>query len=164
MARSGSSNIRQMPPAAVLGETPDRIGFRVTMVHLGLSADLIPRLNRLGLTSPSRMTALFHIRANPGCSQIELGEFTGLSRPGTMTMVNQLEGNGLVERRAGADARTNALFITPAGQEALARAVEETNANEELFFGVLDRDEQAVLRGLLEKVINGIEGERRRTA
>ena len=74
-----------MPPSLVLGEGPERIGLRVTMVQLAVYADLTPRLNALGLTSPSRMTALFHIRANPGCSQSELAEFTGLSRASAVT-------------------------------------------------------------------------------
>lgn len=153
-----SSNIRQMPPSLVLGEGPERLGLRVTMVQLAVYADLTPRLNGLGLTSPSRMTALFHIRANPGCSQSELAEFTGLSRASAVTMVDQLEKTGLVERRAGADARTNALFITGAGETAVAGAVEATRINEDLVFGFLAPEERGSLRALLDKVISHIEG------
>src|SRR3982750_3041556 len=98
--RPANSNIRQMPPALVLEEGPERIGLRVTMVQLAIYADLTPRLNNLGLTSPSRMTALLPIRANPGCSQSELAEYTGLSRASAVTMVDQLQATGLVERRA----------------------------------------------------------------
>jgi DNA-binding MarR family transcriptional regulator len=157
---SANSNIRQMPPSPVLGEGPERIGLRVTMVQLAVYADLTPRLNALGLTSPSRMTALFHIRANPGSSQSELAEFTGLSRASAVTMVDQLEQTGLVERRSGADARTNALFITPGGEEAVARATEETRINEELIFGTLSTEERTTLLRLLEKVIAHVEAVR----
>ena len=155
--RAVNSNLRQMPPSAVLREGPERLGLRVTMVQLAVYADLTPRLNALGLTSPSRMTALFHIRANPGCSQSELAEFTGLSRASAVTMVDQLGETGLVERRAGADARTNALFITDAGEDAVARAAEQTLANEEYIFGILSDDERRTLRGLLDRVIAHIE-------
>jgi DNA-binding MarR family transcriptional regulator len=159
---AGTSNIRQMPPSLVLAEGPERVGLRVTMVQLAVYADLTPRLNALGLTSPSRMTALFHIRANPGCSQSELAEFTGLSRASAVTMVDQLEKTGLVERRAGADARTNALFITEAGEDAVGKAAEQTRINEELIFGPLDANERATLARLLEKVIANIERSRTR--
>lgn len=165
-SRSANSNIRQMPPALVLEEGPERIGLRVTMVQLAVYADLTPRLNSLGLTSPSRMTALFHIRANPGCSQSELAEYTGLSRASAVTMVDQLEATGLVGRRAGADARTNALFITEAGENAVARSSEQTRINEELIFGTLSAGERGTLRRLLEKVISNVEtarAENRRT-
>jgi DNA-binding MarR family transcriptional regulator len=146
-----------MPPSLVLKESPDRLGLRVTMVQVAVFADLTPRLNVLGLTSPSRMTALFHIRANPGCSQSELAEYTGLSRASGVTMVDQLESNGLVERRAGTDARTNALFITAGGEDAVARAAEQTRINEELIFGVLSPGERATLAQLLEKIIANVE-------
>jgi DNA-binding MarR family transcriptional regulator len=146
-----------MPPALVLEEAPERIGLRVTMVQLGVYADLAPRLNGLGLTSPSRMTALFHIRANPGCSQSELAEYTGLSRASAVTMVDQLGATGLVERRPGANARTNALFITELGETALMRSSEQTRINEELIFGTLSAEERETLLRLLEKVIANIE-------
>ena len=156
----GSSNIRRMPPSLVLGEGPERLGLRVTMVQLAVYADLTPRLNALGLTSPSRMTALFHIRANPGCSQSELAEFTGLSRASAVTMVDQLEKSGLVQRRPGADARTNALFITEAGEGAVAGATDVTRINEDLIFGFLSAEERGTLRALLEKVISRVEEKR----
>lgn len=142
-----------MPPAKVLVEYPRRLGLRVTMVQLAIYADLIPRLSELGLTSPNRMTALLHVQANPGCSQSELAEFTGLSRASTMTMVDQLEQAGLVDRQAGPDARTNALFLTDAGRAAAERAVEQTSVNEDLIFASLSEGERQQLGDLLEKVI-----------
>ena len=154
---STASNIRQMPPSLVLKESPDRLGLRVTLVQVAVFADLTPRVNALGLTSPSRLTGLSHIRANPGCSQSELAEYTGLSRASAVTMVDQLEATGLVERRAGSDARTNALFITPRGEEAVAQAYEQTRINEELIFGILSPDERGTLAQLLEKIIANVE-------
>lgn len=146
-----------MPPSLVLKESPDRLGLRVTLVQVAIFADLTPRVNALGLTSPSRLTGLSHIRANPGCSQSELAEYTGLSRASAVTMVDQLEANGLVERRAGTDARTNALFITPAGEGAVAQAAEQTRINEELIFGILSPAERETLASLLEKIIANVE-------
>jgi DNA-binding MarR family transcriptional regulator len=146
-----------MPPSRVLKESPDRLGLRVTLVQLAVFADLTPRLNALGLTSPSRLTGLSHIRATPGCSQTELAEYTGLSRASAVTMVDQLEATGLVERRAGTDARTNALLITPAGEAAVAQAYDQTEINEELIFGVLSPAERGTLAQLLEKVIANVE-------
>ena len=151
------SNIRQMPPAAVLREAPERLGLRVTMMQLAIYADLTPRFAALGLTSPSRMTALLHIKAHPGCSQSELAQFTGLSRTSAMTMVEQLERAGFVERRAGANARTNALMLTDAGREALAGALAQSAINEERIFGVFSDDERATLVRLLEKGIGHVE-------
>ena len=151
------ANIRQMPPPNALAEAPERLGLRVTMVQLAVYADLSPRLTGLGLSSPSRMTALLHIRAHPGCSQSELAEFTGLSRPSAATMVGQIEAAGFVKRRPGADGRTNALFLTEAGAAAIDRSHEQTAANEARIFGTLTAGERETLRQLLEKVIFEVE-------
>ena len=150
---AASSNIRQLPPTAVLYEYPERLGLRVTMLQIAIYADLTPRLNELGLTSPSRMTALSHISATPGCSQSELGLFTGLSRASAMTMVDQLERAGLIVRSAATDARVNALYLTERGEAALTEARARTAINEENIFGGLSAAERATLKQLLDKVI-----------
>ena len=147
------SNIRRMPPAQIVAEYPRRIGFRISMVQIAIFADLTPRMNALGLTSPSRLTALVHIAARPGCSQSDLAVHTGLSRASAMTMTDQLEGAGIIERRGGKDARTHGLHITAAGSEVLSAALEQSAQNEERFFGILNDEERALLASLLERVI-----------
>lgn len=147
------SNFRQMPPMAILAESPSRLGLRVSMVQIAVFADLIPRLNTLGITSPSRMTALLHIAATPGCSQTDLAVYTGLSRASAMTMADQLENAGFIERRGGKDARANALFLTPAGASILVEAKRQSAINESRLFDVLSEDERTTLKTLLERVI-----------
>jgi DNA-binding MarR family transcriptional regulator len=154
------SNIRQMPPAEALREAPVRLGLRVTMLQLAIYADLSPRFTRIGLTSPSRMTALLHINAHAGCSQSELAQFTGLSRTSAATMVEQLEQAGFVERRAGANARTNALFLTDAGRAAMEQAIGESAINEEQIFGIFSPEERGALLQLLERAIFHVEAMR----
>lgn len=151
-----ASNIRQMPPAAVLHESPDRLGLRITMVQIAVYAHLTPELAELGLTSPSRLTALHHINANPGCNQTELATFTGLSRASAKTMVDQLEHAGLVARQASDDARMNALELTDHGRTSLVSAMDRSARNEEKIFGALSPEERATLKQLLEKVIGRI--------
>lgn len=151
-----ASNIRQMPPIGILRESPERLGLHVTMVQLAVYADLTPRLTRIGITSPSRRTALAHIAAHPGCTQSELALYTGLSRAAAMTMVDQLQASGLVERRAGQDGRSNALHLTGAGRRALKTIEVESAASEDEIFGCLSPEERHALRTLLEKVIRNV--------
>jgi DNA-binding MarR family transcriptional regulator len=151
-----ASNIRQMPPIGVLRESPARLGLHVTMVQLAVYADLTPRLTRIGITSPSRRTAMAHIAAHPGCTQSELALYTGLSRAAAMTMVDQLQSSNLVERRAGQDGRSNALHLTAAGRRALKTIEVESEANEKEIFGCLSPEEREALRTLLEKVIRNV--------
>ncbi|MBL8551340.1 MAG: winged helix-turn-helix transcriptional regulator [Hyphomonadaceae bacterium] len=156
------SNLRQMPPAEALGEAPERVGQRITFAYLAAYADLAPRMERLGLSSPSRILALFHIKAHPGCSQSELAGWTGLSRASAMMMTNQLEEARIIERRSGPNARTNALYLTAHGASVLEKIVEQTAANERLIFGCLTDDERRTLIVLLEKVVRDVEARRSR--
>lgn len=158
-----AKNLRQMPPRELLDEYPHRLGLRVSMVQTAVYADLVPRYAPLGLTSPSRGTALNHIVVNPGCNQMELGTFTGVSRASTMTMVNQLEAAGLVERRSEqGDARTNKLFVTERGNKAIFEAHKANAVNEELIFGCLSEPEKAQLGQLLEKIITYVDNQKGR--
>ena len=111
-----SSNIRQMPPSLVLGESP---GPARPAVSHGPAGGL--RRPDAAAERPGSDLAKPDDRAFSHSSQSRLQperacRITGLSRASAVTMVDQLEATGLVERRAGADARTNALFITGAGR------------------------------------------------
>jgi len=154
------SNIRQMPPVRILAEAPTRLGLHVTMVQLAVYADLTPRLRQIGVTSPSRRTALAHIAGTPGCTQSELAHYTGLSRAAAMTMVDQLEAAGFVKRRAGQDGRSNALHVTDAGRRAMEAIEAETTVSEEAVFGCLAPEERDTLRALLERVIRHVAANR----
>lgn len=150
-------SFRQMPPLALLEEVPDNLGLRVTMLQLAIFADLTPKFEKLGLTHPSRMTALGHIAANPGCSQSNLATFVGLSRASVMNIVNQLDFAGFVERRPGENGRTNALFLTPKGRDALNIAHRIAQENEHSFFDVLNKEEKQIFGNMLNNILRHIE-------
>jgi len=67
-----------------------------------------------------------------GCSQQELADATYRDRPGITRLLDNLQKEGLIERRAHeTDRRTNRIFLTPAGakleqpvKDALNKAVE----------------------------------------
>ena len=91
-----------------------------------------------------------------GPSNERLRKVLGLSHPGAVRLVDRLVADGLVERRAGADRRTIALFLTKKG----------TQAREELLAGrleaikpmvsVLDQLDQAAFGDLLHKMLEAL--------
>ncbi|MEQ6332160.1 MarR family transcriptional regulator [Sphingobium sp. MK2] len=102
--------------------------------------------------SPAKFTALLMIRDNPGCDQTALGRALSVNRSSAMKLVNILEDRGLVERRAGRDLRTNALFLLPEGEvqvRAMAEAVRQSDAR---MTQRLSREEAAQLLALLRKI------------
>lgn len=60
--------------------------------------------------------AIVTLGAEPGLSINALRQILQLSHPGTVRLIDRLESQGWVERRAGPDGRTLALFLTGAGQ------------------------------------------------
>ncbi|MBW4652744.1 MAG: MarR family transcriptional regulator [Kaiparowitsia implicata GSE-PSE-MK54-09C] len=61
--------------------------------------------------------ALVTLGAEPGLSINALRQILNLSHPGTVRLVDRLEADDLVQRRAGSDGRTLALFLTEAGRD-----------------------------------------------
>src|SRR5438067_10399835 len=75
--------------------------------------------------SLSASAALIHLRLRPGQSIDFLARVLGVSHPAAVRLVDRLEDEGLVERRAGVDARSRALVLTRPGQRAAAGALSE---------------------------------------
>ncbi len=104
--------------------------------------------------------ALVHLDAYPGESVKALANVLGVSHPAAVKIVDRLAGDGLVERRAGADHRVRALHLTRKGRRAAAdvlsmRAVALGDLVSVL--GPVDRD---ALEPLLEKLVAGLAQDR----
>lgn len=129
----------------------DSLGYAVKRAQVrceeALIAVLPPDL------SPTRMTALAVIEANPGITQSALGVALHIASPSVVKVVDVLERLGLVERRASpADRRVYALVLTDAGREELLRC-RAIVANSELdIASKLTKAERAMLIELLSRV------------
>lgn len=85
-----------------------------------------------------------------------LARAVGLTHSGAVRLADRLEGDGLLERRAGPDGRTRALHLTSAGLRAAAALQARRFASLEEALGALDRRERAVLAGIAEKLLTRI--------
>jgi DNA-binding MarR family transcriptional regulator len=98
------------------------IGYRLRRAQVAVFQQFMARFAVFGLT-PAEYSVLALIGANPGSRQAEVGDALGIKRANFVTLVNGLEARTLTERReADGDRRSNALFLTPAGEELIARA------------------------------------------
>jgi DNA-binding MarR family transcriptional regulator len=80
----------------------------------------------------------------------------GLTSSGTVRLVDRLERNGLVTRRAGDDARTTFVVLTPAGQRAAARVAQARAGVLVDALTVLSPRERAELDLLVGKIAVGM--------
>jgi DNA-binding MarR family transcriptional regulator len=94
-----------------------------------------------------------------------LARVTGLTHSGAVRLVDRMAGAGLVERRMGADQRSAALYLTPAGRRAARRVLARREAAVQSILALLDRADRAALAQLAERLLaelGAVEGAERR--
>lgn len=99
-----------------------QIGFVLRLAQVAVFKDLIEALRPLGLR-PTDFSVLLVIEATPGLKQQAIGAALTIQRPNLVTIIDQLEGRGLVKRDpAPGDRRSYALILTQDGEALLAQA------------------------------------------
>ncbi|WIX76938.1 MarR family winged helix-turn-helix transcriptional regulator [Amycolatopsis carbonis] len=87
-------------------------------------------------------------------SQAELCRRLGIDRGDAVSVLNDLEDEGLARRLPDpTDRRRNAVDITPAGKELLFKLDAVVDAAQDELLGELTRDERTQLNALLRKLI-----------
>jgi DNA-binding MarR family transcriptional regulator len=104
---------------------------------------------------PGCIGVLHVVAAREPVSQREVSEALMLDPSDLVTLVDILEGAGLVQRRRDpADRRRYALEVTPRGQLAVVRLREINRETSEELLAPLDPDEREQLVGLLTRVVS----------
>ncbi|MFV0244435.1 MAG: MarR family winged helix-turn-helix transcriptional regulator [Qingshengfaniella sp.] len=94
---------------------------------------------------------------NPGQSQSRLAEAVGLQRSSLVPILDRMEKNGIVERRAvDGDRRSNAVWATDHGTGIVADLNARAQAIEEQTLDGLSPGEVQQLRTLLDRVISNL--------
>ncbi|MCX7961378.1 MAG: MarR family winged helix-turn-helix transcriptional regulator [Burkholderiales bacterium] len=137
------------PRALAQGALPGLLGYRLRLAQQAVFRDFAASVPGL---SPGRVGLLVLIDANPGVTQSRLAEAVGRDRSTLVGVLDQLESRGLVERRRGADRRTNGLWLTRTGRAMLARALARIAAHERRIAARLTAAERRELLRLLAKI------------
>jgi len=133
----------------------ERIGFLLAKLHQRWGAESVAVLREEGVgLSGMHFGALTLLRAAGPMSQQALGEMIGKDRSSMVAVVDDLEAEGLVERRRNPDdRRAYALEVTRRGDDWLARARPALQHAEDRLLATLDSDERKALTGLLRRVL-----------
>jgi DNA-binding MarR family transcriptional regulator len=98
------------------------IGYRLRRAQVAVFQRFMTRFAEFGLT-PAEYSVLALIGANPGSKQTTIGAALGIKRANFVALINCLDQRGLTERHeAKGDRRSNALYLTAAGEDLIARA------------------------------------------
>lgn len=102
-------------------EPPENVGFIIGDVSRMLRTVYDRRVEPLGLTR-AQWRVLARISRNEGCTQTELATELEIEKPTLGRLIDRLQANNWVERRADEnDARTKRVFLTARAQPVLAK-------------------------------------------
>ncbi|MBL8479437.1 MAG: MarR family transcriptional regulator [Sterolibacteriaceae bacterium] len=135
-----------------LGMLPGLVGFQLRMAQIALFRDFSQGLGGEDVT-PGLFGVLVIIEANPDLKQSELARATQLDRSTVVTVIDNLERRGLVERRASLhDRRSNAIRLTEAGTALLRKLKRQVSAHEKRLLQNFSAAERETFIALLQKV------------
>jgi len=129
------------------------IGPRVRLLRNHLNARSIHVSEPFGLPTGS-LTVMALIAQNPGSSQKQLADKAGITGPGLVTVVDELEKVGLVTReRSTTDRRRNMLVLTDDGQKKMRSLFAVVDEIEAPIREALGPEETRQLAELLDKAM-----------
>lgn len=139
------------------GILPELISRQTRITHLAIFRLAEQALADLGIT-PQQFALLVVVQRNPGSRQSLLARARGLDKSTLVPMIDRLERDGYLERRALAtDRRIKTIWITLRGEEVLQSAIPLVRRLDDRIGAHLTDGERTELLRLLEKIRNGIE-------
>jgi DNA-binding MarR family transcriptional regulator len=128
-------------------------GLALNKVANAISNQFAAGLKPIGIR-PSHYGVLRTVAARPGISQQDIGDAIGLAPSWIMSIIDELEGSGLLERRRDpADRRKHQVHLTTPGRDIMARAEEVSREiDTEVMSSIPHADRDGFLRGLQEVV------------
>lgn len=132
--------------------TEDFIGAVIADVARLLRTAFDRRVRTLGITR-AQWLVLTRLHRHPGVSQSELADLMEVERASAGRMIDRLEANGWVERRAlDGDRRVKRVYLTPEAERVHRRIWRVAEATVDDALADLSAREGALLRGLLGRV------------
>ena len=116
-------------------------------------------LTALGLR-PRHLLTLTVLRDSGGCTQQALAAHLSIDRTNLVGLLNELEAEGLIERRRSPeDRRRHIVELTPAGRETLAKAEFALAAVEDEVLAALDAEQREALYQLLAQATRDLKAD-----
>ncbi len=127
-------------------------GYHLRRAQIAVFQDFAQGMTGQGLT-PGQFGVLALIQANPGLSQSTLGRAMGVDRSTVVSVIDRLEGRGLVRRAPHVtDGRSYALQLSAAGMRRFAEALKRVYQHEQRIVRRLSANERKLLLELLRRV------------
>jgi DNA-binding MarR family transcriptional regulator len=150
-APNGSDPLEGEAEQTTLGVLDGFIGFHLRLAQDASFRSFAQRVGRLDL-KPGRFAAMVVIQNNPGINQTALGRAIARDKSTITPLLQGLERQGLVARRAAAnDGRSFVLSLTPAGETTLRTLLTQARAHDRKLDEIVG-DRKAEFIGLLKRI------------
>lgn len=135
-----------------LGLLPSLVGYQLRLAQIALFRDFSAGPGEHDVT-PGLFGVLVIIEANPDLKQSDLARATHLDRSTVVTVIDNLERRGLVERRVALhDRRSNAIRLTAEGSALLKKLKRQVVQHEKRLLSQFSDSERVEFFRLLQKV------------
>jgi DNA-binding MarR family transcriptional regulator len=106
---------------------------------------------------PGFFTLLTLIRENPGITQTAVSQASGRDKSTLTPALRLLEEGGYIEReRVDRDRRSFQLYLTPAGEDAVAQLSEAARAHDAELDRIIGPENKARFIGILRDIVSGL--------
>jgi DNA-binding MarR family transcriptional regulator len=135
------------PEVVDIGGLKRILGFSLRRAQLSMYKDYGRFMDRLDLR-PAQYSVLLLVRENPGLSQSTISQILGIQRANFVSLLDELESRGWVERRSSEkDRRSFALHLTKKGQAFMKQAnVAHSELEASLTQRLGEQDTRSLLR------------------
>lgn len=143
---------RALSPAVDLDDLPGHIGYVVRRAQVAIFQHIIRAMAPLGVR-PGQFSVLTLVGANPGIKQTAISDALGIRRANLVTLINELERRGWVQRAAIAgDRRAQGLRLTAKGRLTLKRLKAMAAGHERRVTRTISAREKRDLMRLLSRI------------
>ncbi|MCO6188553.1 MarR family winged helix-turn-helix transcriptional regulator [Rhizobium sp. L1K21] len=138
------------------GAQENSVGYKLRLAQIMAYQAFEAQVAGFG-SAPRYLGLLCVIQANPGQPQSRLAEAVALQRSSLVPILDRLEREGVLERRATEnDRRSNTVWLTEHGQQILRGLLEEAERHEETLSQDMSTEERDELLRSLDKIIIGL--------
>ncbi len=132
------------------------LGYKLRMAQILAFRAFEERLTAFG-RAPRYLGLLAAIRQEPGLSQNRLAQVVALGRSSLVSILDQLETDGLLERKpAPGDRRRNGVWLTTKGNQTVDALLREALKEEAMLTRGLTASEVLTLKTFLDIVIDNL--------